>query len=252
MKKYSVLALCFLLSGSLTSAYALNLDKARLLFLSGDYSACINEGEKLLADSAHSQNIDELYCLLGLSYLKEGNYLRSSDIFEIILKEFKQSRFREEAYLGAGDAYFLKGDYGRAESYYRELLKQHSKTAFAPAAYYRISQCAFKQGNASTGEEYLCKVKNSFPLSLEIRENKDLACPIVYYTVQVGSFSSNQNATNLMQNLTRKGYPAYIEVVNTPDKVPYRVRVGKLHGRQDAVTLADKLSQEGYPTRIYP
>lgn len=63
MKKYLLFAFCAALFGLFTEAYALDLDKARLLFLSGDYGACINEGEKLLADSAHSQNIDELYYL---------------------------------------------------------------------------------------------------------------------------------------------------------------------------------------------
>jgi len=55
--------------------------------------------------------LDELYYLLSLSYLKDGNYLRASDIFEIILREFKGSRFKEDALLALGDTYFLRGDY---------------------------------------------------------------------------------------------------------------------------------------------
>jgi len=249
---FSLLFCCGLFLVILSKAEALNLEKARFCFLNGDYSACINEGEKILAGSSYSRDVDSLYYLLGLSYLKEGNYLRASDIFEIILKEFKNSSFEEEARLGLGDAYFLSGDYSRAAGYYKDLLTNNPNTKFAGLIYYRISQCAFKTGNASEGQDYLSRLKKQFPLNLEIMTNKDLASSINYYTVQIGSFSSSQNARNLEQKLIQRNYPAYIEESSSQGKISYRVRVGRLASRQEAVDLADKLSREGYPTKICP
>jgi tetratricopeptide (TPR) repeat protein len=241
-----------LISAFVLEACASNLDKARFYFLNGDYNACINEGEKILAGSGNSREFDTLYYLLGLSYLKEGNYLRASDIFEIILKEFKNSSFKEEARLGLGDAYFLRGDYSKAAGYYKDLLTNNPNTKFAGLLYYRISQSAFKTGDTSEGNDYLSKLKKQFPLNLEIMANKDLASSINYYTVQIGSFSSSQNARNLEQKLIQRNYPAYIEESSSQGKISYRVRVGRLASRQEAVDLADKLSREGYPTKICP
>ncbi len=237
---------------AISPTYALNLDKVRFYFLNGDYNACINEGEKILAGSGNARGLDSLYYLLGLSYLKEGNYLRASDIFEIILKEFKHSVFKEEARLGLGDTYFLRGDYNKAAGYYRGLLADDPSTKFAGLIYYRLSQCAFKTGNTSEGDDYLGRLKKQFPLNPEIISDKDLSSPVNYYTVQIGSFSSNQNAASLESKLIQKKYPAYVEEYRLGDKTSYKVKVGRLASRQEAADLAGRLSREGYPTKICP
>jgi len=240
----------------ISRSYALDLDKAKAYFLSGDYNSAISEGERLLAGYSGAANSDELYHILALSYMKDGNYLRASDIFEIILKEFKQSRFRDEATLGLGDTFFLRGEYDKAKVYYQELININGRGKLVPSAYYRLSQCAFKQGNPAEGKEYLNKLKEGFPLNPELILNRDL-CLLpdtsdFYYTVQVGAFSSPENARRLVDRLAQNSYPAYLEEVDSPGKPSYRVRVGKFKLRQEAAECNDKLTQEGYPTRIYP
>ena len=234
------------------SAYALDIDRMRACFVGQDYDACITEGERLLAGSGYSRETDQLYYLLALSYLKQGNYLRASDIFEIILKEFKDTQYKEESLLGIGDAYFLKGDYAKAAGFYQELLKKNPKTKYAAVLYYRISQCAFKTGNTGQGDEYACKLKDSFPLNLEGRINTDIACPLTYYSVQVGSFSSAKNAGNLVGKLGRQGYVAYVEQSSGMGKTLYRVRVGKVSTQKEAQDLARKLQLQGYSTKVCP
>jgi outer membrane protein assembly factor BamD (BamD/ComL family) len=250
---FVICALSFVIS---TNAYALNLDKLKGYFLSGDYAQAINEGEKILAGSTYSKGIDELYYLLGLSYLKDGNYLRASDIFEIILREFKNSAFREEAMLGLGDTYFLRGDFAKAKGYYKDLINKYPHTKLKAQLYYRLSQVGYKQSDIKQGKEYLDRLKQDFPLSPELRINRDLCLlsdfPDAYYTVQVGCFANIANAQNLAQKLAQAGYPVYMEELNLQGKTSYRVRVGKLRLRQEAMDLEKKLSYEGYPTKIYP
>jgi tetratricopeptide (TPR) repeat protein len=234
--------------------YALNLDKLKVYFLSGDYKSSILEGERILASSGSSSvGLDELYYILGLSYLKDGNYLRASDIFEIILKEFKDSAFKDDALLGLGDTYFLRGDYDKAQGQYQELIETNPRTKLRALVYYRLSQIGFKKGETQAAKEYLDKLKDNFPLNLEAKLNQGLY-PLsdIYYTVQVGSFSNRINANSLVQKLIGKGYPAYIEEVVSEGKTIYRLRVGKLRLRQEVLELENKLSQEGYPTKIYP
>lgn len=258
-KKIVNFVLCVLCVLGVDLGYCLNLDKVKVYFLSGDYKSAILEGEKIMAVSGpYSAGLDELYYILGLSYLKDANFLRASDIFEIILNEFKDSGFVEEARLGLGDTYFLRGDFIRAESYYQELINSNPRTELKPQVYYRLSQIGFKKGDTGIGREYADKLKDNFPLNPELRLNKNLyiladSTSDVYYTVQVGSFSNSTNARNLTRELTQKGFPAYIEETNFGrGGITYRVRVGKFHSRQEAIELENKLSAGGYPTKIFP
>jgi len=258
MKRLAVWFFSIMAAFNFSLAFALNLDKVKVNFLSGDYKAAILEGEKMLAAQEQSPNIDELYYILGLSYLKDSNYLRASDIFEIILREFNNSSFKEEAKLGLGDTYFLRGELDKAQSIYEDLLGSSQNLELKARLYHRLSQVAFKKDDAGTGKEYLSKLKQEFPQNIESRLNKDLDAisgfaPGFYYTVQVGSFSSGVNAGNFTQKLIQQGYPAYIEEITEPGKDKmYRVKVGKLGNRQEAVSLEKKLSREGYPTKICP
>lgn len=237
-----------------TNAYALDLEKLKTYFINGDYKAAISEGEKIMASvTANSSRIDELYYLLGLSYLKDGNYLRASDIFEIILGEFRDSSFRDESRLGLGDAYFLMQDYAQAEKYYTELLKDNPQNYLNAVLYYRLSQLALKKGNTEEAKKYLDMLQMDYPLSIEAKLNKELyMAQEIYYTVQVGSFSKSVNAQNLMQKLEQKGYLAYIEEAFSGKSKIYRVRAGRFALRKDAETLENKLAGLGYPTKIFP
>ncbi|MFZ2603633.1 MAG: SPOR domain-containing protein [Candidatus Omnitrophota bacterium] len=251
-RKAGLFIICCLWFGIFNNIYALNIEQVKVYFLSGDYKSAILEGEKLLAKSGANPEVSELYYILGLSYLKDGNYLRASDIFEIIIDEFKNSRFIEESIMGLGDTYFFKGDYTKAESYYKDLINKSPKSKLLPQAYYRLSECAAKIGNTKVAEDYLAKLKKDYPLNLEIKSDNDLGGATLFYTVQVGSFSKPANAQNLANKLLSNGYDAYTVVLEAAGNKSYRVRVGKLQSRLEASQLENKLSLEGYPTKIFP
>ncbi len=237
-----------------SNGYCLDIDKVKVCFLNGDYKSAISEGERALTNySTHSPNLDELYYILGLSYLKDGNYLRASDIFEIILREFKDSTFADDAKLGLGDTYFLKGDYDKAKEHYSSFLNRNPSTKLKAPLYYRLSQVGLKKGDTQQAKEYLDKLKKDFPSNLEVKLNKDLYyLSDIYYTVQVGSFVRSANAANLHNKLIEKGYDAYVQEAETNGSKTYRVKVGRLSSRLEVVELENKLSSEGYSTKISP
>jgi tetratricopeptide (TPR) repeat protein len=249
---FSFTLILFFLAFYLSKGYSLNIDKAKIYFLKGEYKQAILEGEKLLARDAHASGSDELYYILGMSYLKEGNFLRASDIFEIILKEFKESAFKDEAKLGLGDTYFLRGAYDKAKACYIALLDNNNRSELKPLLYYRLSQCAFKQGDVEKGNNYLSKLKNGFPLNLEASFNRGSDNSLDFYTVQIGSFTNSSNANNLSNKLISKGYDAYVQEADISGRKIYRVRVGRLKSRLDAVQIKNKLASEGYPANIIP
>ena len=257
LNKFCVLACSstFLLFIFTFNCYATDLESLKANLIRGDYKAAVNEGEKLIAKDPHS---DELYYLLGLCYLKDGNYLRSSDIFEVIIKEFSNSRFKDEARLGLGDSYLLGNDLAKAEEAYRGLLKSNPNTKLKAQLFYRLSEIGFKKGDVKQGKDYLAKLRENYPLNPEVKQSQDI-CPVeknnsdFYYSVQIGLFSNSINASNLNQKLLSSGYPAFIEEsLSSSGSKNYRVKVGKLNSRQEAEDLNKKLKAEGYPTKICP
>lgn len=243
---------CIFTACSFSFAFALNLDRLKVNFLNSDYKSAISEGEKILAANKATVESEELYYILGLSYLKDGNLLRASDIFEIILKEFRDSAFAQEARLGLADTYFLRGDYEKASAYYKEFISDDAQGRLKALALYRLSQCAFKQGQTQEGKEYLDKLNTQYPLNFEARLNKDISAPADFYAVQVGSFANPVNANNLCSRLVKRGYEAYVQEIDSGGKKSYRVRVGRLTSRSEAGQLEGRLSADGYPTKIVP
>lgn len=244
---FAIGLLVFALAGS---GLALNLDRIKTNLLKGDYKSAILEGEKLLAGQREASQSEELYYLLGICYLKDGNYLRASDIFEIIIDEFKTSRFREQALMGLGDAYFFMADYAKALDRYNQVTSAKLKAAVL----YRLAEVALKKGDTEKAKGYLESLRRDYPESPEAKlENGTLGSGNIFYTVQVGSFSNAANARNLVRRLSDKGYPAYLEELSRFDgRISYRVRVGKFSQRQEALDWEKRLSEEGYPTKIFP
>jgi tetratricopeptide (TPR) repeat protein len=247
-----LLGICCPVLGISHNGYALNLDKAKVYFLKGNYQECIGECENVLARSGYSRDLDELYYMLGISYMKQGNLLRASDVFEIIINEFKDSGFQQEAQLGLGDIYFLKSDYENAENKYKQILQSSEDTRLKGLILFRLAQCALKEGNWQEAQAYQDKLNKDYPLSFEKRLAKDLSAPQFYFTVQVGAFSNMKNARKLCQELSDKGYSSYVVDPGSGCEKLYRVRVGKLDSRFETKELEKRLIAEGYPTKIYP
>jgi tetratricopeptide (TPR) repeat protein len=254
MRKRLILpVLIFILLGSLGTALGLDLERVKISFLNGNYSQAIVDGEKLLAKSRkNSPNLDELYYIMGLCYLKDGNFLRASDIFEIIIDEFDNSPWRNEAKIGLGDTFYLREKYADAQNYYQGILKQGLPDKLLPQVYFRLSRSAAKLNQPQQAEEYLSKLKKDFPNALAAAPDLDAFSPDLYYTVQVGAFSSSNNARGLKEKLLSQGFSAYLEKAALQGKITYRVRVGKFSNRREAEDLEARLSQKGYSTKIFP
>jgi tetratricopeptide (TPR) repeat protein len=292
---YFLFFICCWLFAFSTDCRALGLDNLRNHFLSGDYKACIREGEKLIAQSGSGKGLDELYYILGLSYLKDGNSLRASDIFEIVINEYRNSKFQDEAKLGLGDSYFLRRDYGRAQDSYGALLKDRPQSKLKPAIYYRLSQLGKRTADKKKEQEFLAKLKSEFPRSPEALTAKEflpgpmiapagvIATPATApkpslpekdiilaplakpassestqelitgsFSVQVGAFSSLENARKLTLKLKAQRHSAYISEAVSVNKKIYKVRIGGFSSRQEAKEAEKKFKALGYPTTIIP
>jgi tetratricopeptide (TPR) repeat protein len=260
------LSLIFVLIFGPLAAFALNLDKIKAAYLNGEYKIAISEGEKILLTSVNHGGFDELYYYLGLSYLKDSNYVRAEDMFGRVIVELKDSKFTGQAKLALGDTYFMQGEFEKAEALYNELLDAQD-TKLKPAVLYRLSQIAMKKGDRAKSSQYLKSLKDDYPFCLEAKLDKEVSvvtnkavpesAPLdvpsgPVYSVQVGFFSSKENAQNFTKELKDNDIPAYVEEDTVDSKVSYRVKVGKLKTRQEALDLQKQLAGKGYSTKICP
>ena len=97
----------------------------------------------------------------------------------------------------------MEQDYAKAGQLYEDELKADSK--LASALLLRLSQCALKSGSWSKAKDYMDTLKQRYPLSLEANIPASITQAInnQFFTVQVGSFASSQNAKKLLEKLKR-------------------------------------------------
>ncbi len=74
--------------------------------------------------------------------------------------------------------------------------------------------------------------------------------PLSAWAVQVGSFTSQDNAERLSATLKGRGYRAFVTRANEQGKTFYRVRVGPEQERSRAEALARRLQNEGQKTAV--
>ena len=72
------------------------------------------------------------------------------------------------------------------------------------------------------------------------------------WAVQLGSFSSKDNAEGLADRLRRQGYAAFVSQVSTANGTMHRVRIGPQKDRPSAEQMATRLGRVGHQGQVVP
>lgn len=210
---------CFFSSGNV---FALNsvLKEAEIFILRERYLDAARECEKVLKNSSGDDTEKACY-FLGLCLLKQSQYEKARDNFEIIARKFSRGSFYDDAMLGIAEAYFQEGEFKEAHKRYAKFLHACPDSELISIALTRVEQC--KESETFTD-----------------------SC----FSVQLGCFNDKDNAENLRDELINGGFQGYI--VKLPDSDLYRVRVGRFYNRMEAESLAYSLISQGYTTRVCP
>lgn len=70
------------------------------------------------------------------------------------------------------------------------------------------------------------------------------------FAVQLGSFSSQENAERLAADLRNQGYAAFLSQVESGDRQLHRVRVGPQKDRESAEAVAAQLAKSGHTGQV--
>lgn len=232
---------------------AMDMNSLNTRFLQGNFREVVSTGEALLQGGLFSDK-QGLYKLMGFSCLKINRPREAKQYFQESLRLSGQGGLNDEARIGLADAFLVSGELDDAQRIYKAVLEDNPGTKFKAAIFYRLSKIAIRNGDSEKANLYLAKLKNDYPLNLELKSKEGLEYLSaarkegIIYTVQVGYFSNSANADNFKKKLIAKGYPAYLQC----SAGACRVRVGKFGKLKEAVDLQNKLSEDGFATKIFP
>ncbi len=68
----------------------------------------------------------------------------------------------------------------------------------------------------------------------------------VKFRIQAGLFASSENAKDLLSHLQTEGYGSGLEMISHPEGAYYRVWVGPYDSKEEAQSIAQELSGKGY------
>lgn len=92
-------------------------------------------------------------------------------------------------------------------------------------------------------------VKKPVPKASKIRP-APVTDPGAGWVAQVGSFSSEENATRLTAKLKKQGYPAFVMRHGNGTGAMFRVRVGPEPARGSAEKVATRLKRDGHDSKV--
>ena len=72
------------------------------------------------------------------------------------------------------------------------------------------------------------------------------------WAVQLGSFSSQENAERLAADLRKQGFAAFLSQLPTPSGQLHRVRIGPQKDREAAEAMATRLAKAGHKGQVVP
>lgn len=245
-------ALCLVTFGASASAEDA-LGPAKALFLQRQYVQAIDTcGAVIKNNPGNPDVVSEANYLTATSYANLFDFLTAKKNFKAIVDNYKGSRYYEDAYVALGDIEFLQENYQEAlKNYYDFLSILPSKKRLA-TVYYHLAETNLKLGHRDDYQKFLKKLKEEFPLSFEAKEARRLEGLEQIFTVQVGAFTSYENAQNFIDQLKAKGYDVYSVVCMLSGKKLCRVRIGKFKTPQEAEECKNKLEREGYFAKVFP
>jgi DedD protein len=72
------------------------------------------------------------------------------------------------------------------------------------------------------------------------------------WAIQLGAFSTREKADDLVANLRKRGYAAFVLEYRASGKVLHRVRVGPEQDRERAAAIAERLRKDGFQPVVAP
>ncbi|PIP13242.1 MAG: hypothetical protein COX48_04780 [bacterium (Candidatus Stahlbacteria) CG23_combo_of_CG06-09_8_20_14_all_34_7] len=185
-------------------------------------------------DSLEKSKGDISCSLLYYSAELMNNVQRSVALYTQIVNFHTDSPFFNMSQLRLAKYYTLLQDSAKASLYLKRIIA--SKDSFISQITY-VSMIALyeRYGDLSNTSKYIKEFQTDYPSSqfLSYYTTDKTSHSIIketFYSIQIGSFKSSENANNLIEKFKKKKYDVY--KVNENDLI--KVRIGKFKTKDDA------------------
>ena len=247
------LMLTLLLSWLCLGSGKIALHEIETAIIEKDYPTAKQLAEQFINTRPGLEPTQEASYYWGLSHLRLNEFSQARELFGRLIKQTKNQKLKDQAALGIIDSYSLEGNYPQALAQAEQLLHNSPNSEFLSLIYLKLGRANLKLAHWDTAREYLNKIVQGFPDSVEWHLARQLLEEKQYFAVQLGAFLDPDRAQSLTEELKARGEYAYIvETTDAQGQKFYRVRVGQLAGLKEAQDLMTRLAQLGYPTQIYP
>ncbi|MGH7450344.1 MAG: SPOR domain-containing protein, partial [bacterium] len=181
-------------------------------------------------------------------------------LFQEISTRFQNTVYAERALFRLGQYHFADGTYQRARQYFLNLLEQYPASNLAPQAAYYAAKSLLIIGNSPQIRDELSRCAEKYPgtwmanfaaddlARLKTPANHHASDPkkqpVAPYAVQIGAYTSRENAASHQRSFSKAGYSALIKEKNEGRRVYYQVLVGEFTDRNKARAFADEIQRK--------
>jgi TolA-binding protein len=190
---------------------------------------------------------------LGLALEGAGDIAKAKQHFEAVKADDGGTGLAEVATLGLADCLKAEGNYSMALSEYMRVVTTYGRGNWLPCALYGAGVCFERLGKQSEASDVYARLTREFPGSFEAtivrgkikgsRREKAVATEAKSYTVQLGAFSQETNATGLVGLLKDEGVTdVRIVQEDRGGRVLYIVGLGEFPTKEAAERKGKELS----------
>tara|TARA_B100001559_G_C16435270_1_gene591724 strand:- start:290 stop:1057 length:768 start_codon:yes stop_codon:yes gene_type:complete len=222
------------------------------------YFSLIKEGE---IDGV-KENLPELLSkypnepgVLFLKALLTENGESAINQYEYILKNFPKSTYAPESAMKIGEYFYAKGLYTQAAILLKNIPVKYPRYPKMQRLTDLMINSFYAIGEADSAKYYALIIKSMFPAIEANIKNNDKKLSQVFsfskktenmgpYVVQIGAFSSKENAKRLKLQVSQLGHDVSINKVDSNGKTFYAVRVNRYKSKKTAEEIGKDIKSK--------
>lgn len=230
--------------------YSQDIDEAIRLFNAFQFSRAKEIFSELRKDENNAR-IGEIYYYLGRLSVNPDS---AASYYYKVINDHPHSRYGDISYLEIAKINIARKNFVTATSNLEALIKRYPETEYMDEIMFWLGISYISVDNHQRGEEILKTLQQTYPKSVwseragNITQKKETTQE--YYTVQLGSYRSRENAEKYAVTLRSKGVDVRVVEAQVKGQTYYRVWSGQFLGLEGAREYLLKLDSLGFKGNV--
>lgn len=227
--------------------------QAKVKMAAGDYAGAATLLERHIKANPSSEYRTDAWLLLGDCQLRLKKYPAAQQAYQNAQRDARTRAISARARDGLGAVMMHYERYGDAAKAYESALEVSAADINAPTAMMHLGRAYIRSGRWILGRDRLRKLVREYPGSPEAPLARDITVrPSNTFSVQVGAFSTREQAGEMLEKLRNKNIVGARVVWQPQTAAPYAVRVGNFVTYKTAVRGSEKLKSIEPKNFIFP